>query len=651
MRKCTRRRSVSLFLTCLVFLCAAFPAFSRDEEEAAWPEEDVWTSEEEPNWEPEEEAYEEPWDAPGEEPYWGPEEEPYEEPYWEPGEEPFEEPYWEPGEEPFEEPYWEPGEEPYWEPEEEPSSPAIHVTVPYDYWEPLTGRLLFLVDFDVVPGAEVFHNCRVRGCYVAGKTVYDVQPGETITITLDDAEVYGYPMPLSEIEPGEYVVQAFFIKYTEYHRSDGHTIWAMADHGGGGNFILNPYNLFSDNLWVNLWEEDIYLTLSYAIPHSYDVSEWETDQQGNYEDTELVKYVKIRSELLSDFWGCDMYIGANVLLPADYDPKKSYPVLYDQGHFPWGSAPCDYGVPGNSFNEYWNSDVAPDMIVVTTRDACQFYDTSYSVNSANTGPWGDAYVYELIPYIEETFHGIAEPWARILSGGSTGGWEAMALQVFYPDFFGGTWPICPDSMDFHAVELVNMYDDDNAYYIDNGWTRVERPAYRDELGNIYWTVPQENHWETAIGGGEAISLGQWAIWDAVYSPVDEDGYPARVFDPVTGEINHDVVAYWQENYDLHYIMRTNWDTLGEKLAGKIHLRGGDMDSFYLNLSQYLITDFLESTGTDYGYSVTFPRIGHSGNITNEELFAEIGEYLIKTGPKNVKEILGWEKKAETTKVR
>ena len=532
------------------------------------------------------------------------------------------------------------GEDYYTEPETaEEGRFTVRVQVPYDYGEELNGRLLFLVDTKLE--GHVFYNLRVTGCYVAGKTVFGVQPGDVITMTLDDPEVYGYPMPLSEIEDGVYAVQAFFVKYTEYHKADGTTIWCMADHGGGGNVACTPYNLFSDSEWAWIGDGDINLVLSHQIPLGYVLQEGEVDQQGNYEDTERVKYVKIRSELLSEFWGTDMYIGANVLLPADYDPERSYPVLYDQGHWPGGSAPFDYGNPQYpGFTDYWDSGLAPDIIVVNTRDACQFYDTSYSVNSANTGPWGDAFVYELIPYIEETFHGIAEPWARALSGGSTGGWEAMALQVFYPDFFGGTWPICPDSMDFHAFEIINLYEDENAYYIDNGWTRVERPSCRDILGNVLWTIPQENHWECAMGGMEAISLGQWSIWEAVYSPVDEDGYPAHAWDPVTGDINPDVVAYWRENYDLNYIMQTNWDTLSEKLAGKIHLRGGDMDSFYLNLSQYLVGDFLNSTGIDYGYSVTFPRTGHSGNLSSPDLLEEVAMHMISHGPDNAAEILG-----------
>ncbi|MBO4297466.1 MAG: enterochelin esterase-like enzyme [Clostridia bacterium] len=522
---------------------------------------------------------------------------------------------------------------------------AVKVTVPEDFEGELSGRVLFMLDYEMPDeGDELFYNLDVTGIPVFGKTVFGLKAGDTVTLTADDPDVYGYPMQLDEVPAGEYAVQAFFVRYTEFNRADGTTIWGMDDAGGGGSFVSNPYNLYSDAQLAAVGAGDIELSLTNEIPLGYELQEGQVAQQGNYEDKELVKYVKIRSEALSAFWGTDMYIGANVLLPADYDPEKKYPVLYYQGHWPGGNAPLNYGRTGRAsyeeFNAYWETE-APDMIVVTFRDANMFYDTSYSVNSANLGPWGDAIIDELIPYIEENFSAVGEPWARALAGGSTGGWEAMAMQVFYPDFFGGTWPMCPDGMDFHAYQIVNLYDDDNAYYLDNGWTKVARPSARDTKGNVRWTIEQENHYEVAIGGLEAVGLGQWAIWESVYGPQKENGYPARVWDPITGDIDKEVVAYWQENYDLNYIMQTNWDELGPKLVGKIHLRGGDMDSYYLNLSQYLVAEFLESAEPAYeGYSVTFPRLGHTGNISNKDLLEEIAEHMIKYGPENAAEILG-----------
>jgi hypothetical protein len=70
---------------------------------------------------------------------------------------------------------------------------------------------------------------------------------------------------------------------------------------------------------------------------------------------------------------------------------------------------------------------------------------------------------------------------------------------------------------------------------------------------------------------------------------------------LTGEIDHEVAEYWRENYDLSYILKRDWDILGPKLLGKIHIYCGDMDNYYLNNAVYLTEEFLEST-TDPYYS-------------------------------------------------
>ena len=164
------------------------------------------------------------------------------------------------------------------------------------------------------------------------------------------------------------------------------------------------------------------------------------------------------------------------------------------------------------------------MLIIQVQHANPYYDDSYAVNSANLGPYGDAITYELIPHIEEQFRGIGEGWARFLYGGSTGGWEAFGVQVLYPDEFNGTFASCPDSLDFRHYSAVNIYNDDNAYRMQGDFNTVERPAYRDYLGNITVTMEDENHMELVIGD-KSRSGGQWDIWEAVYSPLGEDGYP------------------------------------------------------------------------------------------------------------------------------
>ena len=522
------------------------------------------------------------------------------------------------------------------------TGPVITVTIPADYEGELNGRLLFCVDTEMTEdGDNVFNNLDVTGCEVVGKTVYGLHAGDVITITADDPDAYGYPYQLGEIPDGEYAVQALFAVYTKFERSDGASIWGMADHGGGANPTRNPYNLYSDNQTAVIGDgAQIALTLDHEIELGYELAEGQVDQQGNYTSKyDCLVYDKIKSDVLTEFWGTDIYIGLNILLPKDYDPAKQYPVLYYQGHWVGSSAPMSYG-RNAEFTEWWDSGEAPEMIIMTTRDANMYYDNMYWVNSANMGPCGDAYINEVIPYMEANYGAIPETWARIVAGGSNGGWESMALQLFYPDVFGGAWVMCPDGMDFHTYQIVDLYNDENGFYLTEGWAVTERPSCRDTKGNVIWTIPQENHWEVAMGGTSCYSGGCWSGWEAVYGPVGEDGYPQRVWDPITGVINKDTVAYWQEHFDLNYYLQNNWDTISASLIGKLHLRGGDMDNYYLNLSQYLVEEFLETAEPAYeGYSVHFFGKGHTGNISNKELLGEITEHMIKYGPENAAEIL------------
>lgn len=507
----------------------------------------------------------------------------------------------------------------------------ITVKIPESYEGTLDGRLLFIVDTKRnSEEKECFNRVGMNGCPVFGVTFYGLEGGDIIDLNDNLDKLRGYPINFDQLPNKLCDVQAFFIKYTRYERKDGHVVYGMEDAGGGGNFAKNPYNLYSDVKTVKFGKEDIELELTHEIPLGYELKEGQVTQQGNYEDTDRIKYFKMKSELLTDFWNHDMYIGANILLPANYDPNKKYPVLYWQGHWPGNVPAMRYGVElrekEKGITEYWDSGKAPEMIAVCFRDANIFYDDSYNVNSANLGPYGDALVQEIIPAIEKQYGGLGTEYGRALAGGSTGGWESMALQLFYPDFFGGTWPMFPDGMDFHAFQIIDLYNDKNAYQVDYEYRSVERPGFRDTKGNTIWTVRDENRYELAIGGDKAHGQGQWGIWEAVYSPVGEDGYPMNVFDPDTGKINKKVVKYWHDHYDLNAYLKKNHKSIMKHLKGKIHLQGGDMDNFYLNLGQWLITETLEKY--DYqGESKTYPRLGHAMYKTCIELIDEIGAYF------------------------
>jgi len=252
----------------------------------------------------------------------------------------------------------------------------------------------------------------------------------------------------------------------------------------------------------------------------------------------------------------------------------------------------------HNFYMTWISDNFPRFIVIEIQHANPYYDDSYAVNSANIGPYGDAITYELIPFIEKQFRGLGKSWSRFLYGGSTGGWEALAAQVFYPNEYNGCFAACPDPIDFRAYCLIDIYENENAYYYKSDHKEALIPGHRDYLGQVSSTVRDMN-WLELVLGSKTRSGGQFDIWEAVYSPMGDDGYPQRLWDKYSGVINHEVAEYWKENFDLRYILERDWDKLGPDLQGKIHIYCGDMDNYYLNNAVYLMEDFLESTKNPY----------------------------------------------------
>jgi enterochelin esterase-like enzyme len=472
----------------------------------------------------------------------------------------------------------------------------------------------------------------MNGSPVFGKNVDDLRPGDRVYV---DETAFGYPIrSLRDIPEGEYFVQAWLNIYTTFKRSDGKTIKLHMDQGEGQNWRRSPGNLFSDPVKVKIAAageaEPALIVLNRVVPPI-----------PPYQDTKHLKHIKIQSKLLTEFWGRPMEIGANILLPKGYDehPDVRYPIHYNQGHFPRGNVGRFSEDPNNAANKIWSSDNMPRFIQVTIEHACPYYDDSYGVNSENTGPYGDAIITELIPQVEKTFRTIGQPWARVLSGGSTGGWISLAMQVFYPDFFGGTWTFCPDPVDFRKYQIVNLYNDKNAYYIEYEWTRVPRGGERDTSGNIIYTQEQENLYEEAIGD-RFRSGGQWAIWNAVFAPVAEDGYPKPLWDPVTGKIDKDAVAWAGERYDLRRYLEKNWAAVGTKLAGKIHVYCGRMDNFYLNEACYLLQDFLErATNPPYGGEFMYgDRGGHGWSpFRGDALQRTMAEHVLQNSPDKKKD--------------
>jgi hypothetical protein len=444
--------------------------------------------------------------------------------------------------------------------------------------EPVTGMVYLAVSRD--NQRPPIDQVDPTGAPLFSKYVEQLEPGAPTAITGEDR---GHPVvSLRDIPAGEYWVQPFVNVYTRFPRSDGHTVWLHIDHWEGQNWKRSPGNLYGDPVKVKIdpaSNEPIRLVADKIIPPVQVPS-----------DTEYVKRIKIQSQVLTKWWGQPIFLGATVLLPKDYEkhPDVHYPVNYVQGHFSL-AAPGGFG-RGGEFDRMWLADDTPRFIYVTLQHPSPYYDDSYGVNSENNGPFGEAIMQELLPAIETKFRVIRQPWARMLSGGSTGGWIALAHQIFYPDFYGGTFANCPDAVDFNYHQIVNIYKDPNAYVVDTGWTTIDRPNQRRPDGNIVSMMKDENRYELTVGD-HSRSGGQWDIWEATYSPVAPDGYPKRIWDKQTGAIDKAVAETWKK-YDLLNVLKTNWPTLGPRVANKINVYVGDMDSYYLNDAVENLNDFL-----------------------------------------------------------
>jgi hypothetical protein len=349
------------------------------------------------------------------------------------------------------------------------------------------------------------------------------------------------------------------------------------------------------------------------------------------EETEYLKYVKIRSDLLTKFHGREIYLRAGVILPRDWaaQPSRKYPLRVHVGGYGARYTGVRRLMTGD-FKNVWLADDSPRMILLHLDGDGPFGD-SYQVNSANNGPFGDAITQELIPFVEQKFRGIGEPHARVVDGGSTGGWVSLALQVFYPDFFNGTWSYCPDGVDFRGFQLVNIYSDQNAYVNRHGF---ERPSARELNGDVRFTIRHECQMENAIGPGDswAMSGEQWGAWNAVYGPRGKDGRPVPLWDPKTGVIDRSAVEHWKK-YDLKIVLERNWKELAPKLKGKINIWVGEADNYFLNNAVHLLDEFLSKADPPFGGKIVYgPGKGHCWlGLTERQLTEEMAAAMEK-GP-------------------
>lgn len=486
-----------------------------------------------------------------------------------------------------------------------------------------------------------------------GVDVSDLRPGASVKV---DPSTPGFPLAsVGDLPPGEYFVQGMVLPYTRFARADGHTIWAHMDAGEGQRFNASPGALVSEVQKVRITRASrVSLSLTKVLP-----------PVARTPNTEWVERFTFESKLVSAFWNHPMTLGGVVLLPRGYhqNTQKRYPVVYTVGHYsdrpPFGFTfdGCDTPEsatartarlartsrePGCEFQRAWTSGQVPEVIAVFLQHSTPFYDDSYVLNSANNGPYGDAITREFVAEMDRRYRTIAAPHARVLTGGSTGGWDVLALQAHYPQVFGGAWSLYPDQLDFRNYQFGNIYADSNAFVIrDGSWLPREIPSSRTVEGMTDVTMREENAAEAVIAS-HGRSGGQWDGWQAAWAPVGSDGYPKPLWDKRTGVIDHTVAnAMRERGYDLRDYLERHWSTLGPQLVGKLHIAVGDMDNYFLNLGVYRMETFLESTrepgkGPYYGGTITYgrPLKPHGWQPwSNQELLRIMAKHIEQNAPR------------------
>ena len=488
------------------------------------------------------------------------------------------------------------------------AAPSLTVTLPAAA-SPLTGHLIVVFakksDDTTEPRDQVqeqYTSAQAFGLDITGQ-----KPGSTVTI---DNTTAGYPLRhLADIPPGSYFIQAVFNVYEPFHLAGGKTVLLPPDRGEGQHWNRKSGNPYSAPQHID-WSPTTHakLALDKVIPPVPTPDELLAKDPGA---KPYLRFVHLRSAKLSAFWGRDTFLNAWVLLPPGFDEHASahYPIVVYQDHFSptfglaFRSTPPTPAMKGREHTraeqgfqlfEDWTSGRMPHMLVISIQNANPYYDDSYVMDSANVGPYGSAVTEELIPEVEHQFRGIGQGWARATFGGSTGGWEALASQIVYPDFYNGTWAACPDPVDFHDYQNVNLYDDTNAFTRHADFGSIPIAADRKADGSLLATTGDEVQFEVVLGT-HGRSTEQWNIWQAVYSPQGADGYPVPIWNDQTGVIDKQTVQYWHDHWDLTAILERDWPTLGPRLEGKIHVQAGEGDTYFLNNAVHRMQLMLDAT--------------------------------------------------------
>ena len=303
----------------------------------------------------------------------------------------------------------------------------------------------------------------------------------------------------------------------------------------------------------------------------------------SHKNTNHLKWIELRSKLLSEFYSRDVFHRAGVALPNGYHDEtmaeKHWPVIYMIPGFGnhYNSAPA-YA----SMLKHDDPEFVPQAIYVILDPAGPLGHHGF-VDSANNGPRAKAMIEELIPHLSAQFRMSEDRNQHALQGHGLGGWAAIWLQLHYPDQFGGCWALAPDPVSFARFRMSNLYKDSTLYSYAPQVPSNKTPSYQivdfEERSVIYRHVEEDARIEYVMNP-TGQSGQRWDTWEAMFSLRDDaTGLPQPMFDSITGVIYQDVVEHWKQ-YDIYHLLGSNWDEHRPTLDDKIRILAGEYDNYF-----------------------------------------------------------------------
>lgn len=308
-------------------------------------------------------------------------------------------------------------------------------------------------------------------------------------------------------------------------------------------------------------ENKVELTLSHAFPAR------------NFPENDSIQEIRLISTQLSRFSGFPVEMKAAVILPPGYknDPARVYPVVYIIPG--WGGTHHN-ALAAGARKSYGVGIGKEKIYVFLNPESKHSFGLHAFVDSRVNGPWGRAFVEEMMPFIQKKYRTSSNPALNFITGQSTGGYGAVWLALNFPEHFGGCWASAPDPLDFSSFTGVDIYNDENFFTDNNGLER----GFNKVKGVFTSTLRKQFTLEAFEGAG-----GQQQSFEAEFGIAGVNGQPVRLFDGTTGKINHEVARSWRL-YDMATWVSSNAGALQKLVKFPVRIFVGSNDNFLLDRS-------------------------------------------------------------------